>query len=214
MGGRIWAHSRLGAGSSFHFMLPFGLPRTATSVSPPPRALPAAAAEVTLEGLHVLVVEDNAVNLELALEMLRSGGISANVAGDGQAALAQLQTEPFDAVLMDIDKVYRSAELLLGILNDILDFSKIEAGRLQLEHLPFALDDVLEGLADLVALKAEEKHLALRFEVPGGLPATLVGDPLRLSQVLIAPSCCRSKPRAAKRWCGTWWPSVATWATR
>ena len=56
-----------------------------------------------------------------------------------------------------IDKAHRSAESLLGIINDILDFSKIEAGKLELEQIPFQLEDLLDELAVQVGLRAEEK---------------------------------------------------------
>jgi CheY-like chemotaxis protein len=84
-----------------------------------------------------------------------------------------------------IQKVERSAESLLGILNDILDFSKIEAGTLSLENVPFQLGDVMAKLASVVGLSAEEKGLELLFVQPAKLPAALVGDPGRLSQILI-----------------------------
>jgi len=82
-------------------------------------------------------------------------------------------------------KVHRSAESLLGILNDILDFSKIEAGHLDIEHIPFDLGDVMDSLASLLGMKAEEKDLELVFALPPDLPTALVGDPSRLGQVLI-----------------------------
>ncbi|MBK1616933.1 hypothetical protein CKO42_00415 [Lamprobacter modestohalophilus] len=84
-----------------------------------------------------------------------------------------------------IEKAHRSAEALLGIINDILDFSKIEAGKLDIESTAFRLEDVMDNLANLVGLKAEEKGLELIFELPPDLPTALIGDPLRLGQVLI-----------------------------
>jgi PAS domain S-box-containing protein len=84
-----------------------------------------------------------------------------------------------------IQKVHASAESLLGIINDILDFSKIEAGKLDMESIPFRLDDVMDNLASLVGLKAEEKGLELLFSEPPALPTALVGDPSRLRQVLV-----------------------------
>ena len=83
-----------------------------------------------------------------------------------------------------IAKVHRSAEGLLGILNDILDFSKIESGKLDMEKAKFRLEDVLDDLANLVGLKSEEKGLELMFDVGTDVPTSLIGDPLRLSQVL------------------------------
>ena len=84
-----------------------------------------------------------------------------------------------------VHKVERSAHLLLGIINDILDFSKIEAGKLDLERVDFDLADVMDNLVHLVGLQAENKGLELLFVEPVDLPMRLVGDPLRLSQVLV-----------------------------
>jgi len=84
-----------------------------------------------------------------------------------------------------VQKVHSSAESLLGIINDILDFSKIEAGRLDMEHIAFDLGDVMDNLANLLGMKAEEKGLELLFKLPAGLPTRLVGDPTRLGQVLL-----------------------------
>jgi two-component system sensor histidine kinase/response regulator len=84
-----------------------------------------------------------------------------------------------------IEKVHRSGQNLLGIINDILDFSKIEAGKMSMEAIDFRLDDVLDHLANLVGLKAEDKGLELLFSIAPDVPTALVGDPLRLGQVLI-----------------------------
>jgi PAS domain S-box-containing protein len=84
-----------------------------------------------------------------------------------------------------VQKVHRSAESLLGIINDILDFSKIEAGHLDMENVPFDLGDVLDDLATQIGMKAEDKGLELLFELQPGLPTALMGDPMRLGQVLL-----------------------------
>ncbi|GAA5315857.1 MAG: virulence factors two-component system sensor histidine kinase BvgS [Candidatus Pelagadaptatus aseana] len=84
-----------------------------------------------------------------------------------------------------IEKVNRSAESLLGILNDILDFSKIEADKLDIETTDFHLQDVLDDLNNLLNIKAEAKGVALLFAVDDQVPMNLIGDPLRLGQVLI-----------------------------
>jgi PAS domain S-box-containing protein len=102
----------------------------------------------------------------------------------GMSHLA-LQTDLDNKQRNYVAKVHRSAESLLGIINDILDFSKIEAGKLDIESAPFRLEDVLENLGSLVGLKAEEKQIEFLFDVPEELPTALVGDPLRLGQVLI-----------------------------
>jgi PAS domain S-box-containing protein len=84
-----------------------------------------------------------------------------------------------------VEKVHQSGNLLLGIINDILDFSKIEAGRLDLEVVPFRLDQVLDNLGNLIALKAQEKGLEILFETGPEVPHGLMGDPLRLGQILL-----------------------------
>lgn len=83
-----------------------------------------------------------------------------------------------------VSKIQTSSNALLGIINDILDFSKIEAGKLEMENVDFRLDDVLDNLSTLVTLKAQEKGLEVLFSVDRNVPLSLVGDPLRLGQVL------------------------------
>ena len=81
--------------------------------------------------------------------------------------------------------VQQSAESLLGILNDILDFSKIEAGQLQFDHRPFRIDRVLEEVVSIMHVQALEKGIALTVHTEPGLPVALVGDDLRLRQILL-----------------------------
>jgi len=83
-----------------------------------------------------------------------------------------------------IANVHRSAESLLGIINDILDFSKIEAGKMNMEQTNFHLEDVLHKLADMVGLRAEDKGLELLFDTASDVPTALIGDPMRLGQIL------------------------------
>ncbi|AZN35691.1 PAS domain-containing hybrid sensor histidine kinase/response regulator [Iodobacter ciconiae] len=83
-----------------------------------------------------------------------------------------------------LTKTSSTAESLLHILNDILDFSKIEANRLQMEQLPFRLESVLEKLASLHILKAEEKGLQLHIELAADCDFSLLGDSLRIGQIL------------------------------
>ncbi|WP_434614842.1 response regulator [Azospirillum sp. B2RO_4] len=84
-----------------------------------------------------------------------------------------------------VQKVRVSAQSLLGILNDILDFSKVEAGKLELERVDFRLDDLLQTLAVIVGSAAQEKDIDVLFSVAPDVPLDLIGDPLRLQQVLI-----------------------------
>jgi signal transduction histidine kinase/CheY-like chemotaxis protein len=84
-----------------------------------------------------------------------------------------------------LQKIRGSSQALLGIINDILDFSKIEAGKLDLEKIGFDLHDVLNNLSNVVTLKMEEKNLEILFSVEPEVPYHLIGDPLRLGQILI-----------------------------
>lgn len=84
-----------------------------------------------------------------------------------------------------LTKVHSSATALLGIINDILDFSKIEAGKLELEESPFNLDYVLDNLSTVISIKTVEKGLELLFSRSIDVPAHLIGDSLRLGQVLV-----------------------------
>ncbi|MBI5256249.1 MAG: response regulator [Burkholderiales bacterium] len=83
-----------------------------------------------------------------------------------------------------IDKVHGSAMALMGLLDDVLDYSKIEAGQLRFEIVPLDLAELLERVAGLFMARVAQKGLQLRVEQAPGLPLRLLGDPLRLSQVL------------------------------
>lgn len=84
-----------------------------------------------------------------------------------------------------VQKIHQSGKHLLGIINDILDFSKIEAGKLTVEKIDFSLQSVLDNVLTLVAEKAHAKGLELIFNIAADVPQRLVGDALRLSQILI-----------------------------
>jgi PAS domain S-box-containing protein len=84
-----------------------------------------------------------------------------------------------------LTKVKSAAHALLGIINDILDFSKIEAGKLDMEKIGFRLDDVLDNLSSIVSQKAQDKNLEFLIAARHDIPRNLVGDPLRLGQILI-----------------------------
>ncbi|MBF0271950.1 MAG: response regulator [Magnetococcales bacterium] len=82
-------------------------------------------------------------------------------------------------------RIEEAGRTLLHIINDILDFSKIEAGKLSLESIPFALDKVADRVAAMVAPKTQDKALELIVFVDHQLPSVLMGDPLRLGQILL-----------------------------
>lgn len=96
-----------------------------------------------------------------------------------------LETELTEKQYDYLSKIHSSAHSLLGIINDILDFSKIEAGKLEMESVDFYLEDVLTGLSDLVGMKAEEKGLEFLIDIGRDVPGRLIGDPLRLNQILL-----------------------------
>jgi signal transduction histidine kinase/DNA-binding response OmpR family regulator/HPt (histidine-containing phosphotransfer) domain-containing protein len=82
-------------------------------------------------------------------------------------------------------KISRAGQSLLQIINDVLDFSKIESGKLELEALPFDLPDTLNQIADLFAWRAAERGLELVIGAAPEVPSNLLGDPLRLGQILV-----------------------------
>lgn len=83
-------------------------------------------------------------------------------------------------------KIFRSAgENLLTVINDILDLSKVEAGQLELESIPFRLDELIETTEAVLAFRAQEKGLELKHRLEGDIPLSLRGDPVRLRQILV-----------------------------
>jgi signal transduction histidine kinase/CheY-like chemotaxis protein/putative methionine-R-sulfoxide reductase with GAF domain/HPt (histidine-containing phosphotransfer) domain-containing protein len=83
------------------------------------------------------------------------------------------------------DKLRISGENLLGIINEILDFSKIEAGRVELENIPFNLTDSIDRVYSFLSHVAEEKTIALTTSMEVSYPKAVIGDPVRLQQILI-----------------------------
>ncbi len=84
-----------------------------------------------------------------------------------------------------LTKIQSSSDNLLGIINDILDFSKIEAGKLNMEFIEFELSDILNDLRDIAAIKTEERGIELIFNPARDIPDSLIGDSLRIFQVLL-----------------------------
>lgn len=84
-----------------------------------------------------------------------------------------------------ITKIDTAANSLLQIINDILDFSKVEAGELHMEEVEFNLSKVLDDLANLTGLKIQQKGLEFIYDIDPKIPEKIIGDPLRLGQVLI-----------------------------
>jgi signal transduction histidine kinase/ligand-binding sensor domain-containing protein/CheY-like chemotaxis protein/HPt (histidine-containing phosphotransfer) domain-containing protein len=101
----------------------------------------------------------------------------------GMAYLA-LKTALTDKQRDYVNKIHNAGISLLGVINDILDFSKIEAGRLDIETVDFRLDDVIASVTSITAQKAQQKGLEFLADVANSVPQNLVGDPLRLGQVI------------------------------
>ncbi len=83
-----------------------------------------------------------------------------------------------------LSQINQAANNLLGIINDILDFSKFEAGKIVLENSAFNINQLIADIEQIMLLKAEAKNLQLRFTISDGVPKRLIGDTLRLRQVL------------------------------
>lgn len=96
-----------------------------------------------------------------------------------------LQTELTSRQFNYINKLQSSSKNLVAIVNDILDYSKIEAGKLEIESIEFDLKDVFNNLSNVVSLKAAQKELEILFDISSEVPQKLLGDPVRLGQVLI-----------------------------
>ncbi|WP_437674036.1 response regulator [Sorangium sp. So ce131] len=102
----------------------------------------------------------------------------------GMTSLA-LQTELTPEQREYLEMVKISADALLAIINDVLDFSKIEAGKLEIEPVAFDPNEIIGDAVKTLALRAHEKRLELAFQVGPEVPEALVGDPLRLRQVIV-----------------------------
>ncbi|HIV70363.1 MAG TPA: response regulator, partial [Candidatus Aquabacterium excrementipullorum] len=102
----------------------------------------------------------------------------------GMTHLALMEEMP-SRVRNYVDKAHRAAANLLQILNDILDVSKIESGKLELETTEFQLETVVSHMAEVLGVRAEEKRLELLFTAEPDIPTALVGDSMRLGQILI-----------------------------
>lgn len=99
-------------------------------------------------------------------------------------ARQMLKTELTANQIDYLQTIERSAQNLLSIINDILDFSKLEAGKLLIENIPFDLQDTLDEVVSLQATSAHEKGLEITLNIDPNIPQGMVGDPLRIQQVL------------------------------
>lgn len=84
-----------------------------------------------------------------------------------------------------VTKIKNSAVYLLQVINEILDFTKIESGRMELENIEFSLENILEDIGDFASIKSMEKSIEVIIDKDPSIPPLLMGDPLRLKQVLL-----------------------------
>ena len=84
-----------------------------------------------------------------------------------------------------LNKAAYSSQIMMGVINDILDFSKIEAGKLDIEKVEFEITSLIDNLISAVGIRAREKNLNFRVEACPEIPAKIIGDPLRINQVLL-----------------------------
>ncbi len=101
----------------------------------------------------------------------------------GMSQLAE-DTQLSTLQLNYIEKIKSAANSLLGIINDILDYSKVEAGKMTIENINFELDAMIDSTVELIGLQASEKNLELLTDIDPNIPGNLIGDPLRLSQII------------------------------
>ncbi|MEM1319592.1 MAG: ATP-binding protein [Bacteroidota bacterium] len=95
-----------------------------------------------------------------------------------------IQEEPRKDQLENLKTLKFSADLLLALINDILDFSKIEAGKISFEKIDFNLHDLVENIQHSLAMRAKDKGIQLDLQIKSDVPQFVVGDPVRLSQIL------------------------------
>ena len=175
----------------FRIILPDGSVRVAQTVGRIQRNAKGHALRIA--GVHVDITELARARDEAGAASQAKSDFLANMSHEirtpmnaiiGMSHLA-LKTELTPRQRDYLEKIQQSGQHLLGILNDILDFSKVEAGKLDIEHAPFELDDMMATVSGVVADKAASKGLELVFDIAPDVPQQLIGDPLRLGQVLI-----------------------------
>ena len=96
-----------------------------------------------------------------------------------------LRREPGKEQIDYLNAIKESSNSLLAIINDILDISKIESGKVNLEIIPFSIDDVVQNVKMITQFKAEEKGLEVKLDIDADLPDTVKGDPTRLHQIIL-----------------------------
>jgi PAS domain S-box-containing protein len=96
-----------------------------------------------------------------------------------------LEENPLPSQVEHLQAIKHSADSLMMIISDILDFSKIESGKVSFENIEFRLDDIFQGIEKSLAYRAKDSNLRLLIDLDSRLPASVMGDPLRLNQILL-----------------------------
>jgi hypothetical protein len=96
-----------------------------------------------------------------------------------------LDENPLPEQIEQLNAIKYSADNLMFIINDILDFSKIESGKVSFENIDFDLKNIYKGIFQSLNFKAAEKNIQLQFHVANDTPTMLIGDPVRLNQILL-----------------------------
>ena len=156
--------------------------------------------EQLLEAARESNIQMEALNKELVESKLRAEQATASKSiflanmsheirtpMNGIIGLIELaQQQPMSSTMRSyLDKAAYSSQILMTVINDILDFSKIEAGKLEIEEVSFSLHSLFDNLIAVIALRAQEKNLSVKLNVEPSLPPQVIGDPLRLAQVLM-----------------------------
>jgi two-component system, sensor histidine kinase and response regulator len=96
-----------------------------------------------------------------------------------------MKADPSPRMRDYLKKIQVSSQLLIGIINDILDFSRIEAGKLPIDTIAFSLRQLINQIESIITPAIEDKGLSLKISIDETIPDTLLGDPLRISQILL-----------------------------
>lgn len=103
----------------------------------------------------------------------------------GLVELSLLRDDVSQGTKQNLLKISYSSQILMNVINDILDFSKIEAGKLEIERIEFSFSSLFDSVLAVSKMRATEKNLNLRLHVSPQLPTFAIGDPMRISQVIL-----------------------------
>lgn len=160
--------------------------------------------ENELKGKHIEIISDITEKKKTEFQLIRAKEIAEQSAKVKEQFLANMSHEirtPMNSIIGftdllihtklnsdqqdSVNAIRQAGENLTVIINDILDFSKIEAGKLNIEHTPFSFSEVIKTIKSLFTLKAQQKNIKLIINIDHKIPEALIGDAVRLNQVLI-----------------------------